>query len=65
MTGQEAGLARLREAWPAWEFWLVPRGAGGTWWCARLKDDHSVRRHGLAPEHLDEYLSEWAGIQRS
>jgi hypothetical protein len=57
--GNAADRARaaLRERWPAWEIWYVPRAIGGLLWCARLHSDHKTVIKAQSPNELDEYLA--------
>jgi hypothetical protein len=49
--------AALRERWPDWEVWYVPRAIGGLIWCARLRSDHKTVINAQSPDELDEYLA--------
>ena len=56
-------LARLGEAHPKWEIWVVNRVVGGPLWCARRKDwqPGGVILNEDSAEHLAEALAEQAG----
>jgi hypothetical protein len=48
-----APLARLRESWPGWTFWAVPRAVGGFIWCARPLAKPTPVLNSDSPEDLD------------
>jgi hypothetical protein len=50
-------VAALRERWPAWQIWYVPRAIGGLLWCARLHSDHKTVINAESPEELEEQLA--------
>jgi hypothetical protein len=56
-------LARLREAHPDWEIWVVNRVVGGPLWCAKRQDwqPGGVILNEDSAEHLAEALAEQAG----
>ncbi len=54
----ENALARLREEWPAWQFWIVHRVIGGPVWCTRRHDDHKVVLNADSAEHLGDYFED-------
>jgi hypothetical protein len=54
-TADEA-VAALRERWPDWQIWYVPRAIGGLLWCARLHSDHKTVINAESPDELEEEL---------
>ena len=49
-------VAALRECWPDWQIWYVPRAIGGLLWCARLHSDHKMVINAESPDELEEQL---------
>jgi hypothetical protein len=49
-------LIALRDSWPDWEIWCVPRAIGGFIWCARLHGDHKVILNTGSPGELARQL---------
>ena len=52
----DQAVAALRERWPDWQIWYVPRAIGGLLWCARLHRDHKTVINAESPEELEEQL---------
>src|SRR5690242_2617042 len=52
----DQAVAALRERWPDWQIWYVPRAIGGLLWCARLHSDHKTVINAESPEELEEQL---------
>ena len=52
----DQAVAALRERWPEWQIWYVPRAIGGLLWCARLHSDHKTVINAESPEELEEQL---------
>jgi hypothetical protein len=53
----DQAVAALRERWPDWQIWYVPRAIGGLLWCARLHSDHKTVINAESPEELEEQLA--------
>ena len=53
----DQAVAALRERWPEWQIWYVPRAIGGLLWCARLHSDHKTVINAESPEELEEQLA--------
>ena len=53
----DQAVAALRERWPGWQIWYVPRAIGGLLWCARLHSDHKTVINAESPEWLEEQLA--------
>jgi hypothetical protein len=53
----DQAVAALRERWPDWQIWYVPRAIGGLLWCARLHSDHKTVINAESPEWLEEQLA--------
>ena len=51
-------VAALRECWPDWQIWYVPRAIGGLLWCARLHSDHKTVINADTPDELEEQLAD-------
>ena len=56
----DRAVAALRERWPDWQIWYVPRAIGGLLWCARLHRDHKTVINAESPDELEEQLAAWA-----
>ena len=56
-SSADRARAALRERWPDWEIWYVPRAIGGLLWCARLHSDHKALINAQSPDELEEYLA--------
>jgi hypothetical protein len=56
----DQAVAALRERWPDWQIWYVPRAIGGLLWCARLHSDHKTVINAESPEGLEEHLADRA-----
>src|SRR5262245_33281062 len=52
----DQAVAALRERWPEWQIWYVPRAIGGLLWCARLHSDHKMVINAESPDELEEQL---------
>jgi hypothetical protein len=52
----DQAVAALRERWPDWQIWYVPRAIGGLLWCARLHSDHKMVINAESPDELEEQL---------
>ena len=55
----DQAVAALRERWPDWQIWYVPRAIGGLLWCARLHNDHKTVINAESPDELEEQLAGW------
>jgi hypothetical protein len=53
----DRAVAALRERWPDWQIWYVPRAIGGLLWCARLHRDHKTVINAESPDELEEQLA--------
>ena len=56
----DQAVAALRERWPDWQIWYVPRAIGGLLWCARLHRDHKTVINAESPDELEEHLTDRA-----
>ena len=56
-SSADRARAALREHWPHWEIWYVPRAIGGLLWCARLHSDHKTLINAESPDELEEQLA--------
>ena len=54
----DQAVAALRERWPEWQIWYVPRAISGLLWCARLHSDHKTVINAESPEELEEQLAD-------
>lgn len=54
----DQAVTALRERWPDWQIWYVPRAIGGLLWCARLHSDHKTVINAESPEELEEQLAD-------
>src|SRR6516225_12133519 len=53
----DQAVAALRERWPDWQIWYVPRAIGGLLWCARLHSDHKTLINAQSPDELEELIA--------
>ena len=56
-SSADRARAGLRERWPDWEIWYVPRAIGGLLWCARLHSDHKTMINAESPDELEEHMA--------